>query len=115
MTTSTDRSWPLHEHMRPAAETSNGGPRIKTVVLPETVYRVARKHAAMRYSRIRPEDDVDPKAGHRWDVVGGGILYAGSSPRIAYVETLGVLRPSPGVSLPEADEGFMLPGAVPAD
>ncbi|WP_291382605.1 RES family NAD+ phosphorylase [Demequina sp.] len=98
-------------------EAGADGPHVRTVALPSTVYRVARKHAATRYSRIRPEDDADPKAGHRWDVVGGGVLYAGSTSRIAFVETLGVLRPAPGVVLPDADDDaqFMLPGSVPAD
>lgn len=85
--------------------------------MPPTVYRVARKHAATRYSAIRPADDADPRAGHRWDVLGGGVLYAGSSLRIAYIETLGVLRPAAGVALPAADDDhrFMNAGAVPAD
>lgn len=103
--------------MAQEGEAVRDGPQIKTVALPSTVYRVARKHAAMRYSRIRSDDDADPKAGHRWDVVGGGVLYAGSTARVAYVETLGVLRPAPGVVLPQADDQdrFMLPGSVPAD
>lgn len=79
-------------------------PQIKAVALPEKVYRVARKHAALRYSQIRPDDDADPKAGHRWDVLGGGVLYAGSTVRVAYIETLGVLRPSSGVVLPAAND-----------
>lgn len=100
-----------------AAEPREDGPQIRTVALPSAVYRVARKHAATKYSSIRPEDDADPRAGHRWDVLGGGVLYAGSSLRIAYVETLGVLRPAAGIVLPEADDDhrFMNPGSVPAD
>ena len=113
----TGPSWQPRELIPQEVEPGEDGPQIRTVALPETVYRVARKHAATRYSRIRPQEDVNPKAGHRWDVVGGGVLYAGSSPRIAYVETLGVLRPAPGVVLPAADDEsqFMLPGSVPAD
>ena len=98
-------------------EAGADGPQIRTVALPPTVYRVARKHAATRYSVIRPEDDADPIAGHRWDVLGGGVLYAGSSLRIAYIETLGVLRPAAGIVLPVADDDhrFMNAGAVPTD
>ena len=101
----------------PRVDEERDGPLIRTVALPDHVYRVARKHAALRYSEIRPEDDKDPAAGHRWDVLGGGVLYAGTTLRVAYVETLGPHRTSSGLKLEKADDDvrFMSPKAVSAD
>ena len=56
------------------------GPSFRTVPLPGTVYRVARKGMGDAYSRITPEDDANSKAGHRFDVIGGGVLCVASEP-----------------------------------
>lgn len=92
------------------------GPSFRTVPLPATVYRVARKGMGVAYSRISPEDDANSKAGHRFDVIGGGVLYVASEPRTTYLETLGSLRPSKGIVLDKGsdDAEFLQPGQVPA-
>lgn len=92
-------------------------PPIREVAFPDVVYRVARRKCELRYSRISPQDDQDPNAGHRWDVLGGGVLYAGTTQRVAFLETLGFHRPSPGVVLEAADDSaaFMEPGCLPRD
>jgi len=91
--------------------------RIRTEAIPDVVYRVARRNAALTCSRIRPEDDNDPDAGHRFDVLGAGVLYVGSTQRVAFLETLGVHRPRKEISLEAADDdaAFMNQGCVPQD
>lgn len=88
----------------------------RVVALPEIVYRVARKGMGDAYARITPEDDRNPKAGGRFDVLGGGVLYVASQPRTCYLETLAYLRPSPGIDLKAGhdDSAFLAPGQVPA-
>jgi len=89
--------------------------QIRQVALPEVLYRIAVRHRGLAFSEITPEDHANPRAGHRFDVLGAGVLYAATRPRAAYLETLGNLRPSPGVELAPADDDseFMKPGSIP--
>jgi len=91
------------------------GSQVHVVELPEVLYRIAVRHKGLGYSEITPEDDANPRAGHRFDVLGAGVLYAATNPRAAYLETLGNLRTSPGITLEPADDenGFMDPNSVP--
>ncbi len=91
-------------------------PTYRVVQLPNTVHRVARKGAGDRYATITPADDSDPRAGNRFDVLGGGVLYVASEPITCYFETLAPLRPAPGITLKAAkdDAAFLAPGNVPA-
>lgn len=91
--------------------------RIRAEPLPDVVYRVARRNAALTYSVIKPEDDIDPAAGHRFDVLGAGVLYVGSTEKVAFFETLGVHRRRTQIELEPADDDhkFMNEGSVPTN
>lgn len=87
---------------------------------PATVYRVARQDGALRHSRITPADNRTGGAGNRYDVVGGGVLYAASTARTCFAETMSRFRPTPAMRelLREADPEepqFMICGGVPQD
>jgi hypothetical protein len=89
----------------------------KTVDMPDSVYRVARADDPLRFSYIRPDDAVLPKAGNRYDVAGGGVLYAATQLEACFGETVARYRPSPVMRelLSAEDEGFMLCGGLPRD
>lgn len=63
----------------------------RVVELPGSVYRVARADDPLRASWIRPEDAVHRKAGNRYDVAGGGVLYAATQLMACFAETLAFL------------------------
>lgn len=87
-----------------------------TATPPDRVYRVARRGGLTRYSTISPVDAALPKAGNRFDVVGGGVLYAGSTVEACYAETLARFRPTPKIrEILKDEEGFMVTGGVPQD
>ncbi|MCR1785368.1 RES family NAD+ phosphorylase [Nocardioides carbamazepini] len=88
-----------------------------TATPPDTVLRIARRGGLCRFSTINPVDAALPRAGNRFDVVGGGVLYAGTSPDACYAETLSRFRPTPVIRelLKENDPGFMVVGGVPQD
>lgn len=77
-------------------------------------YRVARKKQALEFSSLAPEDFEVP-SGNRFDVVGGQVLYAGSSLDACFGETLGRMRPSPALvsNIGSHDEGQMNAGTLP--
>lgn len=62
-------------------------------------------------------DARNRSSGNRFDVPGGGVLYAATQAQGAFAETLARYRPSAAMrALPrEPDEHFMEAGAVPAD
>lgn len=91
---------------------------IETVPPPPALCRVARTDGATRFSRISPADNRSAKAGNRYDVVGGGVLYGADLVETCFRETLARLRPTPRMRqlLQEADPdepGFMMCGGVP--
>lgn len=93
---------------------------IETVPAPPALRRVARTDGATRFSRISPADNRSAKAGNRYDVVGGGVLYAADTVETCFRETLARFRPTPRMRqlLAEADPdepGFMICGGVPQD
>lgn len=84
---------------------------------PGALFRVARADQPLRFSQIAPADVPLPKAGNRFDVPGGGILYAATDAAGCYAETLARFRPSAAVraAVEEEDPRFMICGGVPAD
>ncbi|MGI8887526.1 MAG: RES domain-containing protein [Nocardioidaceae bacterium] len=49
---------------------------------------VGRNSGLLNYSTISPTDAELPKAGNRFDVPGGGVLYAATTRAGCFVETL---------------------------
>lgn len=93
---------------------------IVTVAAPDSMLRVARAGSGRRFSRITPSDARSERAGNRYDVVGGGVLYAADELRTCYLETLARFRPTPRMrellAEPDVEEsGFMVCGGVPQD
>ncbi len=87
-----------------------------TATPPDVIHRVARRRGLRSFSTISPHDAALQTAGNRFDVVGGGVLYAGTTPEACYAETLARLRPTPKIrDLIKDEEGFMVTGGVPQD
>lgn len=88
-----------------------------TVVPPEPLLRVGRAASLLRFSTISPLDATLPKAGNRFDVPGGGVLYAATTAEACYAETLARFRPTPRMRelLKDEEPGFMVVGGVPQD
>ena len=88
-----------------------------TADIPATIYRVGRNRRLLQFSQITPEDATLPRAGNRFDVPGGAVLYAGSTVEACYAETLARYRPSPKIReiVRGEDPGFMVAGGVPQD
>lgn len=79
------------------------------------MWRVARVGQGTRFSSIDPADALLPRAGNRFDVPGGGVLYTSTEEEGCYREVLARLRPSPRVAhLDEDDGGHMAAGNVAA-
>lgn len=57
----------------------------------------------------------DPRAGNRFDVVGGGVIYCGTTVKGCFAETIARFRPSAKmrVLLAQEDPGFVTCGGVP--
>lgn len=72
----------------------------------------------MEFSRIKPAEAALTNAGNRYDVLGGGVLYAGTQLEAAYGETLGRFRPSPQIIAKMGgrhEDGYMNVGTIAAD
>lgn len=84
---------------------------------PDPLLRVGRTGGLLRFSTINPLDAALPKAGNRFDVPGGGVLYAATTAEACYAETLARFRPTPRMRELFRDEepGFMVVGGVPQD
>jgi hypothetical protein len=65
---------------------------------PAEMFRVERLSPALRYSRINAEDAAKDRGGNRFDVPGGGVLYAATHARGGLAETLANFRPSASVA-----------------
>lgn len=81
---------------------------------PEELWRVARLGKGTQFSEIDPADALSRNAGNRFDVVGGGVLYASTHIEGCYREVLARLRPAPGMSSLDEDKGHMSAGNVAA-
>lgn len=91
------------------------GARPHLVAAPDVLWRVARLGMGTRFSQIDPADALSHNAGNRFDVAGGGVLYASTEIEGCYREVLARLRPAPGmVDLDEDGAGFMGAGQVAA-
>lgn len=78
---------------------------------PEVLWRVERATTALRFSRISPLDAENDHVGNRFDVPGGGVLYAATEPQGAYAETIAQFRRS--ALAPELASEGLEPGRVP--
>lgn len=88
----------------------------RVVEPPDRVYRLGRADDPLRYSEIPPED-IYSNGGNRFDIPGAGVLYAASSRRACFGETIARFRPSPTLprALLEPDGTYMNVGTVPID
>lgn len=84
---------------------------------PSVLSRVASLGNALRFSWIDPFQAESLTAGNRFDVPGGGVLYASTEVEGAYAETLARLRPSPAMLKLDfsSDPHHMRPGNVARD
>ena len=78
---------------------------------------VGRSTGPLEPSYIAAEDALATRAGNRFDVVGGGVIYCGTNVRACFAETVARFRPSPKMrALMEQEEpGFVTCGGVPQD
>lgn len=89
-------------------------PRVASI--PDTVHRIGRTSDPLRFSEIRPQDAALSRAGNRYDVPGGAVLYAASEVVACFGETLARYRPTPRMrELLKDEEGFVVCGGVPRD
>lgn len=85
----------------------------------DPMIRIGRSDSATRFSRISVEDNALPRAGNRYDVPGGGVLYAASTAYTCFAETMSRFRPTPAIrtllaSEPRDDDSrFMVCGGIP--
>ena len=87
-----------------------------TVLADGTYFRVARSDQPLSMSWIQPADAALLSAGNRFDVLGGGVLYLGTTAAGCYAETTARFRPAARVRAAVGDEpGFVMCGGVPAD
>lgn len=85
------------------------------VAVPDKVSRVARLGKGTQFSEIDPVDALSLNAGNRFDVVGGGVLYASTVLEGCYREVLARLRPAPAMAdLDEDGTRHMRAGNVAA-
>lgn len=82
---------------------------------PRPVFRVARSDVPLEPSKIAAEDALATRAGNRFDVVGGGVIYCGTNVKGCFAETISRFRPSAKMrALMEQEEpGFVTCGGVP--
>lgn len=91
-------------------------PGVVTVTTPGVLWRIATTDNGLRFAEIDPITAAGPR-GNRYDVPGGGVLYASSAVRGCFAETLARYRvdlSSPVAIAAAKDTGFMPPGGVPA-
>jgi hypothetical protein len=89
-----------------------------SISAPDVVYRVARSNGPLNFSSITPEDAQLPKAGNRFDVPGGSVLYAATEVAACFAETVARFRPSLAMQQllkGSANENFMRLGGIPQD
>lgn len=88
-----------------------------TVEVDAPLVRVGRSSKALHFSVLAAIDTLSETSGNRFDVPGGGVLYASSEISTCFRETLSRYRPSTGIiaKMGEIDENFMVVGGVPAD
>jgi hypothetical protein len=81
------------------------------------LYHVGRKEDPLSFSYIDPIAAELADVGNRFDVVGGGVLYASTEPIGAYKETIAFARPAASAAKfePTSGEHFMNAGNLPAD
>lgn len=84
------------------------------------LYRVGRSTDPLQFSQINAADAALARAGNRFDVPGGGVVYLASDAETCFAETLARFRPSHKLREmakqdASLDEGFMVVGGVPAD
>jgi hypothetical protein len=91
-------------------------PGVVTLTAPGELWRIATTDNATRFAEINPITAAGP-FGNRYDVPGGGVLYASTDVRGCFAETLARFRVALGSPVAVAaakDTGFMPPGSIPA-
>lgn len=91
-------------------------PGVATVTPPGELWRIATTDNSLRFAQINPITAAGPH-GNRYDVPGGGVLYASTDVRGCFAETLARYRVklgSPVAIAAAKDTGFMPPGSIPA-
>lgn len=81
------------------------------------VYRIARNDQLLTGSKIRPQDSLS-QAGHRFDLLSGGVIYCATQLQGSFAEVLSSFRRAPSARIhfnPDADVGFMNQGSLPAN
>ncbi|QUW19814.1 RES family NAD+ phosphorylase [Agrococcus sp. Marseille-Q4369] len=86
-------------------------------VASRALVRIGRSADPLRFSRLDPIDALSSSSGNRFDVPGGGVLYASTELRTCFEETLARFRPSTGIlaRMQREDASFMVVGGVPGD
>lgn len=85
------------------------------VAPPDRLWRIGRRDDPLRFALISQTDATLTRAGNRFDVPGGGVLYAATTIQGCFAETLARFRPSPAVAAAvREDPGYMDPGGIPA-
>lgn len=82
-----------------------------------TLVRLGRSSSPLWFSRLDPIDALSTMTGNRFDVPGGGVLYASSERATCFRETLARFRPSTGIiaKMGAQEPNFMVVGGVPTD
>jgi hypothetical protein len=91
-------------------------PGVVVVAAPGELWRIATTDNDLRFAEIDPITAAGP-GGNRYDVPGGGVLYASSVVRGCFAETLARYRvdlSSPVAIAAAKDTGFMPPGNLAA-
>ena len=86
------------------------------VQAPDAIYRLARSSQLTRFSTISPTDAQLSGAGNRFDVPGGGVIYAATERVACYAETLARFRPTPAMielAAQDEDTSRMVLGGIP--
>lgn len=90
----------------------------RLVDAPARLWRVARSSPDPLAFNTTPAEDVSqPRAGNRFDVPGGGILYCATEKSGCYAETLAQFRPTAATraAVKHEQENFMVCGGVTRD
>lgn len=81
------------------------------------VYRIARRNQLLTASKIRERDSAS-QAGHRFDVLNGGVIYCATQLSGSFAEVLSPFRRAPSSRIHfnhNVDSEFMSHGSVPAN
>jgi hypothetical protein len=82
------------------------------------LWRVERLDPPLRFSHLNPVDAMNDRAGNRFDVPGGGVLYGATAAEGGYAETIAGFRPRASMATAlkrvTAELGRVAPGELPS-